>query len=159
MNDITFTGIKGLHTYKIKNHNNPDNPILRISAKLSNDADGYDLSDYFNYLRKSRKEYREYCKNFDDPTAIELDCLTINEKGFGKRNAFKLNRIPLLFDRDEVIPIFEFLARFTKRAAESTTSPVQKEFINKVNSAITEAAAKYFEIPLKSLFRDNHKRF
>ena len=102
MNDITFTGIHGLKTYRIKNHENPNNPILRISARLSNDADGNDLSDYFNYLKKSRKEYRDYCKNFDDPTAIELDCLTITEKGFGKRNAFKLNHIPILFDRDEV---------------------------------------------------------
>lgn len=157
MNDITFTGIHGLKTYRIKNHENPNNPILRISARLSSDADGNDLSDYFNYLKKSRKEYRDYCKNFDDPTAIELDCLTITEKGFGKRNAFKLNHIPILFDRDEAIPIFEFLARFTKRAAECTESIPQKDFINKINDAITEAAAKYFEVPLKYLFRDNHK--
>ena len=102
MNNITFTGIHGLKTSRIKNHENPNNPILRISARLSNDEDGYDLSDYFNYLKKSRSEYQDYCKNFDDPTAIELDCLTITEKGFGKRNAFKLNHIPILFDRDEV---------------------------------------------------------
>lgn len=55
MNDITFTGIHGLKTYRIKNHENPNNPILRISARLSNDADGYDLSDYFNYLKKITK--------------------------------------------------------------------------------------------------------
>lgn len=55
MNDITFTGIHGLKTYRIKNHENPNNPILRISARLSNDEDGYDLSDYFNYLKNHEK--------------------------------------------------------------------------------------------------------
>ena len=146
MDNISFTGIHNLRVFKSKDINNADRCTLRVSANLSNDRNGYDLSDFVNYLKKARKEYRDFCQYSDNPTSIDIDCLTIEDNVHGRRNAFRLNKIPFLFDRDEVIPIFEFMAQFTRRAAQAAKTPAQRNIISsRINNAITEAAVKYFD--------------
>ena len=79
MDNISFTGIHNLRVFKSKDINNADRCTLRVSANLSNDRNGYDLSDFVNYLKKARKEYRDFCQYSDNPTSIDIDCLTIED--------------------------------------------------------------------------------
>lgn len=150
MDNISFTGINNLKVLYSSKHKG----IVRITANLTDDIAGKDLSAYNDYLKKAGEGVDIYCRNKENPARIiiehhaELDDV---------KNGFKLNGIPFLFDRDKFIPIFEFLGKFTQKAVKMVESDSQRELIETFNNAISTEAAKYFKIKPQYLFRNNHK--
>ena len=146
MDNITFTGIKNIHVYQgINRLNGPNAPkILKITAKLTDDASGSDLADFHNYNNKVKKYFKNFLVNPDDSSMISLEYIPVIVTENVIKNMFKLNNVMLQFNNDAVIPVFEFMAKFTSRAADAVDSPAQKELINTINRAIEKDAYKYF---------------
>lgn len=143
--NVTFTGINNLKVLKTKDSKNDKGLIIKLRTDLSDDYRGNDLSLYLKALDRCNKDYRNYFINRQNPNSIELECITASPKNFFNP-AFKLNNMPILFDRDEVLPLFNFMAYLTKNAANSADSKDKAAYINMINKTIMQEAEKYFNV-------------
>lgn len=161
--NIAFTGINNLHigkkqyskigSYidhdkKIKQGEN-NYTIIKISADLTDDQKGKDLTDFKNTLAKCKTYYQKNCINPKNPNHIDLIVTkkeTKTSKGKLDISLFQLNDQEILIHEREILPLLTFLAKFTRKIASSeTTSEGQKYYANLANQSIHTEAVNFIE--------------
>ncbi len=159
MMNINFNGIKNLRvSVQKEKHTNQycSNEISPLKPMISNgiildayldDVGNKDLKKYHEILTRlgnvNKKDY------FDkkDKSHISLLCYRSNFDRNKFPYSFVLNENPIDFGKDDVLPIFSFLAKITrKEIANPEYGPAKKQALLNLNKAIQENAEIYFDI-------------
>lgn len=117
--EINFTGIRNA-SYIIEKTSKGSFPIKDriLNVQLTNDAKGYELSDFINLTKPTGKHFiNPFHKDF-----INIDHFSINKNDMP---TLYLNGEPLV-TTDEHLPLFSFIAKLTKKIAKMP----EEEFIN-----------------------------
>lgn len=157
---VSFTGIDNLKIlrkqYNIDDSKKDPNPHMIlgdryyseiiISGNLT-DKSGNHLSDYKSKVPKSFINHNEpdkfelHMKRYDIP---KLDL---------HHSAFKFNGKNLLFDSDEKLSLFTFLARLTRDGAKDPNfSENQHKVMNFVNQSIHKEVSEYMDDQVSSFY-------
>lgn len=106
--EINFTGIRNA-SYIIEKTSKGSFPIKDriLNVQLTNDANGYELSDFINLTKPTGKLFiNPFHKDF-----INIDHFSINQNDMP---TLYLNGEPLVTS-DEHLPLFSFIAKLTKK--------------------------------------------
>ncbi len=113
---------------------------IKISAKLNDNEQGKDLSDYMTRVPKK-------FINTEHPDTIELHVKRFdvpNEKV--NQSSFKLNGQDLILDSDKKLPIMTFLARLTRQSSQNPElSTNQQKYLKIANKSIHKETVDYIE--------------
>ena len=113
---------------------------LKISAKLTDDKQGYHLSDYL-------KRTPEMFINKDKPDTVELHVKRFDvPEDKVTQSSFILNDKDLIVDNNKKLPIMTFLARLTRESSKnSELSENQQKYLKFANNSIHKEAVDYIE--------------
>lgn len=166
MENISFTGIKNLYIGKncynkfgsyvsslgeIK-QGEKEVTEMKIKCQLTDnkDVNGNDLSDFFRCLSKSGQKYLDNCVDKSNPDTLDLFIRRNDIKDDIEKvsySTFKVNGFDLLAASNKVMPLFTYLAKFTREIVpNSAKSENQKAFLRLANRSICEEVSKYFEL-------------
>ena len=113
---------------------------IKVSAKLTDDEKGKDLTDYLQrvpgrFVNTEKPDTVElHVKRFDVPEEI------VNQ------SSFKLNGKDLILDNDRKLPIMTFLARLTRENAKNPElSQNQQKYLKIANKSIHKETVEYIE--------------
>lgn len=158
----TFTGIQNLKIEKKEfskygyylGYNNEikqglkNKTLIKISANLTDDEAGKDLSEFKNYLKRCNEFLQKGCVNKDKFENINLFISReeINDKHFNgpkTSSIIKLNDYDINPQTDPRLVMHTFLAKFTDKICKTlNVSENQKKYITKANKSIDEEARK-----------------
>ena len=160
---ITFTGINNVRMFKknyqkygnylsndskIKQGNKSMKEII-IKCDLSDDALGADLSDFKTTLLKCASGYQKNCIKKDAPQNIDIfqRCQYIRDDTGNVINSnFKINNCDIVLNEREVLPLFSFMARITRKLSQmSTLSENIRLYAKFVNMSIAKEAEEFIE--------------
>lgn len=161
--DISFTGINNLYigkkTYskvgsylsndsKLK-QGNKNYTLIKISADLTDDQNGSDLTDFKTALSKCRPCYQINCINKEQPNKIELLVKRSDiqdDIGKSSHSIFSINNYEIMLDEKQILPLFTYMAKLTRKIAKlQTTSENQKYYANLANKYIDTEARNFIE--------------
>lgn len=113
---------------------------LKISAKLTDDNKGNDLSDY---LKRTPKMFI----NKDNPDTVELHLKRFDvPEDKVKQSTFKLNDNDLVINDDKKLPLMTFLARLTRESSKNPElSENQQKCMRFANKSIHKETIDYIE--------------
>lgn len=161
-NNITFTGITNLYTGEkiyskfgsyvtngdIKQGEKNYKELL-IRCKLTDDSTEKDYTEFWNALGNSRNSYQARCvmQNSKDEIVLNIKRCEVEDDVLDISNSnFTLNGIAIEPNDREVLPLFTYLAKFTRKlAAQPENSPEKKELFNLANKSIHEEAVKFID--------------
>lgn len=113
---------------------------IKISASLTNDEQGNDLTDYikrlpYRYINSQVPANVDFfVKRFDVPVEHV------------SQSHFKLNDKDLILDNDNKLPIMTFLARLTRECGNDPRySSNQQKYLKLANDSIQTEAVNYIE--------------
>ena len=113
---------------------------IKISAKLTDDEKGKDLSDYL-------KRVPNRFVNTANPDTVELHVKRFDvpdEKI--NQSSFQLNGKDLILDSDRKLPIMTFLARLTRQSSQNPElSTNQRIYMKIANKSIHKESVDYIE--------------
>ena len=113
---------------------------IKISAKLTDDEKGKDLSDYL-------KRVPNRFINTANPDTVELHVkrFDVPEEKVNQ-SSFTLNGKDLILDDDRKLPVMTFLARLTRENAKNPElSQNQQKYLKIANKSIHKEAVEYIE--------------
>ena len=163
--DISFTGIENIkilqktskkfgsylsYNNEIKQGNKIQSEI-HIHCDLTNDANGNDVNDFYDAIKRSGGDYALYCINPKSPKHIEL-CT----KGFRVQDdivktsnaQFKINGKDIMLTNDKVLALYTFMAKLTRKITQKPEmSERQKYFAQLVNDFVDAEAREYLDMP------------
>ncbi len=113
---------------------------LKISAKLTDDAQGKDLSDY---LKRTPAMFI----NKDNPDTVEFHLKRFDvPEDKVKQSTFKLNNKDLIVNDDKKLPLMTFLARLTRESSKNPElSENQQRCMKFANKSIHKETVDYIE--------------
>lgn len=116
---------------------------MKLSAKLTDDKAGNDLTDYMTrvpgrFINKNEPDKIElHIKRFDVPEEKEDTNLSL----------FKLNGKDLIINDNKKLPLMTFLARFTRESAKNPElSKAQQECMQLANKSIAKETMEYIDL-------------
>lgn len=123
---------------------------VKVRAKLDDDLDNQDLTDFQNLLANSNNHLQKVCVNKNSPDVVELTMQqTVVDKDdtkFVANSNFILNGVHIALTKREMLPFYSFMAKMTKRIIEDGyRSDSQKELLTRFNDAIQNKAMDYIE--------------
>lgn len=121
-----------------------------IKCSLSDDAAGADLTDFRETLSKCRPCYQVNCVNRNNPQNIRLAVHRQDIKddtGDVSISSFKINDYDIMLDEREILPLFSFMARLTRKISQMTgLSEQQKFYADLSNKSIHKEACNFIEL-------------
>ncbi len=113
---------------------------IKISAQLTDDKKGKDLSDY---IKRTPNRFI----NTNSPDSIELHVKRFDvPKEKVNQSSFTLNGKDLILDDDRKLPVMTFLARLTRENAKNPElSQNQQKYLKIANKSIHKEAVEYIE--------------
>lgn len=133
---------------KIKQGNKRIKDII-ISCDLNDDSLGADLSDFKKTLLKSKDCYQRNCVKRDAPDHIDIfqHCQFIKDDfGHVLKSNFRINNYDLVLDERQILPLFSFLARITRKISQmSNLSENCRTYAKFVNMSIAKEAEEFIE--------------
>jgi len=162
-NNITFTGIKNLYTEKkiyskfgsyVTNYGDvkqgdKNYKDLLIRCKLTDDSNGKDYTEFWDALHNSSNSYQARCvmQNCKDELTFYVNRCEVKDDVIKVSNSnFTLNGIGIAPNDREVLPLFTYLAKLTRKLATlPENSPEKKELFKVANNSIHEEAVKFID--------------
>lgn len=163
MQNITFTGISSLYTGKkvysklgpyitpggILKNGEKRYEEFAINCKFTNDKSGNHLTEFWDSLSKSSASYQARCvlNNSKDDLSLTVKRCTVQDEAREITNSnFVLNGISIMPNDRHILPLFTFLAKFTRELAKQPEiSPNRKALLQKANQSIHEEAVRFIE--------------
>lgn len=161
---VSFTGIKNLYINKttfqefgsyISNDSKvkqgiKDRTNIKIKCDLTDDEYGYDLSEYKETLAKCRPCYQVNCFDRKNPQKFELLVYrqdVADKKGHVSMSDFLINDYDIMLDERQILPLFTFMAKLSKRIANIMPINAEEKFsANLVNKSVEEEAEKFIAL-------------
>lgn len=129
---------------------------VRVRAKLDDDLNNRDLTNFQKMLANSNVYLKNVCVNKGAPDVVELTMQqTVVDKGdtkFVANSNFMLNGVHLTLTKREMLPFYTFMAKMTKRIMEDGyRSDKQVELLDRFNTAVQNRAMDYIENVMPSI--------
>ncbi len=160
--NISFTGVNNIiysRSYNSRNGLYADNngnlvegkknyTTALVSADLTDDVTGSDLSDFRKAINSSEPLYQANCINYKNPNKIKFEVKSFiadDKSGLCSKAMFKLNDYYIFIKDRQNIPLFEYLAKFTKKLSSQVKNERQKSILEFINSDIAREVSRFIE--------------
>ena len=141
--NVSFTGINNVKIFTKSNPIDKNSMDVFIDCDLSNDRNGMDLADFKETLKKCRPCYQINCINKQSPQNIKLISQTRSFRN-ELRTSFKINNYDIMLDERQILPLYSFMARLTKKISENLDLSELKRYCAKfVNCSIGYEAERF----------------
>ncbi len=162
-NNINFTGINNLYLGKktgkktgsyVDNYGNiqQGNNLYtktKLSCTLTDDFSGNDLSDFKSALKNCQNSFQASAVSKTDlshPELLSTRCEVNDVNGIVANSEFILNGISIQANDRNVLPLFSFLAKLTKKMQDlPDTSDAKSDYLKLINQSIHEEAMKFID--------------
>lgn len=172
MDKISFTGINNIKIYKktyeqfgpylpvnymhktgnlqdVLSHGKKKYNEIIINCDLTDDVFGNDLTMFKEALKNSQVQYELNCVDKTKPNHVSLFLKRFDVKdeiGHTSNSEFKINNYPILLNRREILPLYTFMAKLSKKIRDmQNLSEPQRKCANFVNKSVHKEAVEFIE--------------
>ena len=136
--------LQNLTAYGKKKYNE-----IIINCDLTDDTFGNDLTVFRNALKNSQVQYEFNCVDKSNPNRVSLFLKRFDIKdeiGHTSNSEFKINNYPILLNRREILPLYTFMAKLSKKIRDmQNLSEAQRKCADIVNKSVHKEAVEFIE--------------